>query len=282
MIIRELPVQTVTETVSRLCMEANFFLGEDVLAKMRECLEREESPLGKKVLEQLLRNAAIACEDKVAMCQDTGYTVIFLEIGQDVHFTGGSVMDAVQEGVRTGTRNGPLRKSVVRDPLRRVNTGDNTPAVVHTEIVPGDRVRVIVAPKGGGSENMSEVKMLPPSAGTDGVTEFVVDRVRRSGANPCPPVIVGVGIGGTFEKCAFLAKKSLLRIIGDPSPDPFYAEMESGLLERINGLGIGPMGYGGRCTALAVNIEAHPCHIASLPVAVNIQCHAARHKEAVL
>jgi fumarate hydratase subunit alpha len=280
--IRELSVQTISETVSRLCMEANFFLGEDVLGKLRECLEREESPLGKTVLEQLLRNAAVACEDRVAMCQDTGTAVVFLEIGQDVHFTGGSVMDAVQEGVRTGTRQGPLRKSVVRDPLRRVNTGDNTPAVVHSEVVPGDRVRITVAPKGGGSENMSAVKMLPPSAGADGVMEFVVDRVRRSGANPCPPVIVGVGIGGNFEKCAMLAKKSLLRPLGRPNADPFYAEMESALLDRINGLGIGPMGYGGRCTALAVHIEAHPCHIASLPVAVNIQCHAARHKEADL
>jgi fumarate hydratase subunit alpha len=280
--IRELSVQTVTDTVARLCMDANFFLGEDVLAKLRECLEREESSLGKRVLEQVLGNAAVACEDKVAMCQDTGLAVVFLEIGQDVHFTGGSLMDAVQEGVRQGYRSGPLRKSVVRDPLVRINTGDNTPAVVHLEITTGDRVRVIVAPKGGGSENMSEVKMLAPSAGREGVTDFIVDRVRRSGPNPCPPVIVGVGLGGTFEKCAFLAKKSLLRTLGVPNPDPFYAEMESELLERINGLGIGPMGYGGRCTALAVHIEAHPCHIASLPVAVNIQCHAARHKEAVL
>jgi fumarate hydratase subunit alpha len=280
--IRELSVQTVTDTVARLCMDANFFLGEDVLAKLRECLEREESSLGKRVLEQVLGNAAVSCEDKVAMCQDTGLAVVFLEIGQDVHFTGGSLMDAVQEGVRQGYRSGPLRKSVVRDPLVRINTGDNTPAVVHLEITTGDRVRVIVAPKGGGSENMSEVKMLAPSAGREGVTDFIVDRVRRSGPNPCPPVIVGVGLGGTFEKCAFLAKKSLLRTLGVPNPDPFYAEMESELLERINGLGIGPMGYGGRCTALAVHIEAHPCHIASLPVAVNIQCHAARHKEAVL
>ncbi|MDM7926350.1 MAG: fumarate hydratase [bacterium] len=280
--IRELPTQTVTDTVARLCVEANFFLGEDVLAKLRDCLEREESPLGKSVLEQVLGNAAAAREKQVAMCQDTGYAVVFLEIGQDVHFTGGGLMESVQEGVRRGYQSGPLRKSVVRDPLRRVNTGDNTPAIVHCEIVPGDRVRLIVAPKGGGSENMSEVKMLPPSAGREGVMDFVADRVRRSGPNPCPPVIVGVGLGGTFEKCAFLAKKSLLRTLGEPHPDPYYAEMESELLERVNALGIGPMGYGGRCTALAVHVEAHPCHIASLPVAVNIQCHAARHKEAVL
>lgn len=280
--IRELSVQTVTDTVARLCVEANFFLGEDVLAKLRECQERETSPLGKSVLDQVLRNAAQARENQVAMCQDTGYTVVFLDIGQDVHFTGGGLPEAVQEGVRRGYQSGPLRKSVVRDPLRRVNTGDNTPAIVHTEIVPGDRVRLIVAPKGGGSENMSEVKMMAPSAGREGVMDFVTDRVRRSGPNPCPPVIVGVGLGGTFEKCAFLAKKSLLRTLGEPHPDPYFAEMESELLERVNGLGIGPMGYGGRCTALAVHIEAHPCHIASLPVAVNIQCHAARHKEAVL
>jgi fumarate hydratase subunit alpha len=280
--IRELQVQAVTDAVARLCLEANFDLGEDVLQALRGCLEREESGLGKTVLEQILLNAAVAAEDRAALCQDTGTTVVFLEIGQDVHFTGGSVLDAVQEGVRAATLRGPLRRSMVRDPLRRVNTGDNTPAIVHSEPVPGDRVRIVVAPKGGGSENMSEVKMLPPSAGLDGVTEFVVDRVRRSGGNPCPPVIVGVGIGGNFERCALLAKKSLLRPLGRPNPDPFYAEMESDCLRRINDLGIGPMGYGGRCTALAVHVEAYPCHIAALPVAVNMQCHSARHREGVL
>jgi fumarate hydratase subunit alpha len=263
-------------------MDANYFLGEDILQKLRECLELEESPLGKNVLGQLIENAGIACEEKVPMCQDTGYTVVFAEIGQDVHLTGGDFIEAVQQGVRQGTREGFLRNSIVRDPLRRTNTGDNTPAIVHTEIVPGDQVKITVAPKGGGSENMSEVKMLPPSAGIEGVREFVIDRVRRSGGNPCPPVIVGVGIGGTLEKCAWLAKKALLRPVGSSHPDPFYTELEADLLKRINTLGIGPMGFGGRCTALAVQIETHPCHIASMPVAVNIQCHAARHKEAVI
>jgi fumarate hydratase subunit alpha len=216
------------------------------------------------------------------MCQDTGFSVVFLELGQDVHLTDGDLLTSVLEGIRQGTKEGYLRNSIVRDPLRRANTGDNTPAVVHVEIVPGDKIKITVAPKGGGSENMSEVKMLPQSAGIEGVREFVVDRIRRSGGNPCPPVIAGVGIGGTFEKCAWLAKKALLRPAGSSNPDPFYAELESDLLKRINSLGIGPMGFGGRCTALAVHIEAHPCHIASLPVAVNVQCHAARHREKVL
>jgi fumarate hydratase subunit alpha len=280
--IRSIPVSSVTDAVKRLCMDANYFLGEDVLAKLRECLNRETSDLGRKVLGELIENAAIACTEKTPMCQDTGFTVVFLEIGQDVHFTGGSLFEAVQEGVRLGAKEGFLRNSLVRDPLRRVNTGDNTPAVVHTGITAGDKVRIAVAAKGGGSENMSEVRMLPPSAGIDGVKEFIVDRVSRSGANPCPPVIVGVGLGGTFEKCAYLSKKALLRRIGEPNPDPFYADLESDLLGRINDLGIGPAGFGGRCTALAVHIETHPCHIASLPVAVNIQCHAARHTETIL
>lgn len=280
--MRNIQVSALTEAVKILCMDSNYFLGEDVLQKLRECLEQEESPLGKNVLRQLIDNAKIACEEKVPMCQDTGFAVVSVEVGQDVHLIGGDFIEAVQEGVRQGYREGYLRKSIVRDPLRRTNTGDNTPAAVYTEIVPGDRVKIIVAPKGGGSENMSEVKMLPPSAGMEGVREFVVDRVRRSGGNPCPPVIVGVGIGGTFEKCAWLAKKALFKPVGSPNPDPFYAEMESDLLNRINALGIGPMGFGGRCTALSVHIETYPCHIASLPVAVNIQCHAARHRETVL
>jgi fumarate hydratase subunit alpha len=280
--MRNIQVSALTEAVKTLCMDSNYFLGEDVLQKLRECLEHEESPLGKKVLEQLIENAGIACEEKIPMCQDTGFTVVFAEIGQDVHFTDGDFVEAVQEGVRLGTSEGYLRNSIVRDPLRRINTGDNTPAVVHAEIVSGDKVKLTVAPKGGGSENMSEVRMLPPFAGIGGVREFVVDRVRRSGGNPCPPLIVGVGIGGTIEKCAWLAKKSLLRPVGSAHPDPFYAELEADLLKRINALGIGPMGFGGRCTALAVHVETYPCHIASLPVAVNIQCHAARHKEAVI
>ena len=280
--MRNIPVSAVTEVVKSLCMEANYFLGDDVLRLLRQCLGSEESPLGREVLGQIVENARIACDEKIPMCQDTGFSVVFLELGQDVHLTDGDLMAAVHEGVRRGTKEGYLRSSIVRDPLRRVNTGDNTPAVVHVEIVPGDKIKITVAPKGGGSENMSEIKMLPPSAGVEGVREFVVDLIRRSGGNPCPPVIAGVGIGGTFEKCAWLAKKALLRPAGSPNPDPFYAELESDLLKRINGLGIGPMGFGGRCTALAVHVETHPCHIASLPVAVNVQCHAARHREKVL
>jgi fumarate hydratase subunit alpha len=280
--MRNIPVSAVTETVKSLCMEANYFLGDDVLQLIRKCLGREESPLGREVLSQIVENARIACDEKIPMCQDTGFSVVFLELGQDVHLTDGDLLTSVQEGIRQGTKEGYLRNSIVRDPLRRANTGDNTPAVVHVEIVPGDKIKITVAPKGGGSENMSEVKMLPPSAGIEGVREFVVDRIRRSGGNPCPPVIAGVGIGGTFEKCAWLAKKALLRPAGSSNPDPFSAELVSDLLKRINSLGIGPMGFGGRCTALAVHIEAHPCHIASLPVAVNVQCHAARHREKVL
>jgi fumarate hydratase subunit alpha len=280
--MRNIPVSAVTEAVKSLCMEANYFLGDDVLQLIRRCLGSEESALGKEVLGQIVENARIACDEKIPMCQDTGFSVVFLELGQDVHLTDGDLMGAVHEGVRQGTKEGYLRSSIVRDPLRRVNTGDNTPAVVHIEIVPGDKIKITVAPKGGGSENMSEVRMLPPSAGIEGVRQFVVDRIHRSGGNPCPPVIAGVGIGGTFEKCAWLAKKALLRSAGSPNPDPFYAELESDLLKRINGLGIGPMGFGGRCTALAVHVETHPCHIASLPVAVNVQCHAARHREKVL
>jgi fumarate hydratase subunit alpha len=280
--MRLIPVSAVTEAVKSLCMEANYFLGDDVLQLVRKCLGSEESSLGRDVLNQIVENARIACDERIPMCQDTGFSVVFLELGQDVHLTDGDLMAAIHEGVRRGTKEGYLRSSIVRDPLRRINTGDNTPAVVHVEIVPGDKIKITVAPKGGGSENMSEIKMLPPSAGIDGVREFVVDRIRRSGGNPCPPVIVGVGIGGTFEKCAWLAKKSLLRPAGGPNPDPFYAGLESDLLTRINNLGIGPMGFGGMCTALAVHIETHPCHIASLPVAVNVQCHAARHREKVL
>jgi fumarate hydratase subunit alpha len=280
--MRNIPVSEVAEAVKSLWMEANYYLGEDVLRLIRKCRAGEESDLGKMVLDQIIENAGIACDEKIPMCQDTGFPVLFIELGQEVHLTGGDFISSVQEGVRRGTQEGYLRSSLVRDPLRRVNTGDNTPAVVHVEIVPGEQIRITAAPKGGGSENMSEVRMLPPSAGIEGVREFVVDRIRRSGGNPCPPVIVGVGIGGTFEKCAWLAKKALLRPAGGPNPDPFYAELEADLLKRINGLGIGPMGFGGRCTALAVAIETHPCHIASLPVAVNVQCHAARHREIIL
>jgi len=280
--MREIDVSSITEAVKKLCMDANYFLGDDVLKRLQDCMKSEESPTGKEVLKKILENAKIAESEQVPLCQDTGFAVFFVELGQDVHLVGGEFVEAINEGVRQGYREGYLRKSIVSDPIERKNTGDNTPAVIHTEIVPGNGVKITIAPKGGGSENMSEVKMMAPAAGVEGVKEFVVDRVCRSGANPCPPVIVGVGIGGTFEKCAQIAKKALLRPIGSKHPSPFYADLEEDLLERINKLGIGPQGFGGRCTALAVHIEVHPCHIASFPVAVNMQCHVARHKEIIL
>lgn len=281
--MRELPASVVTETVARLCMEANYDLGADVVAALEDALRREESETGRVVLQQILENARIARETQMAMCQDTGLAVVFLELGQDLHIVGGDLYEAIHEGVRRGYREGYLRKSSVRQPFSaRVNTGDNTPAIIHTQIVPGEQLRITVAPKGGGSENMSRLAMLTPAAGRQGVIDFVVRTVDEAGANPCPPIVVGVGIGGTFERVAFLAKHALLREIGTRNPDPELDELEQELLERINRLGIGPQGFGGRVTALAVHVEAEPCHIASLPVAVNLQCHAARHKEAVL
>lgn len=279
--MRTIKAQSVIEPVKKMCMDANFYLGEDVLNALKDFLAKEESPTGRSILEQIIQNAGIAKDEQVAMCQDTGFAVFFVEKGVDLCIEG-SLTEAINEGVRQGYTDGYLRKSIVQDPLRRVNTKDNTPAVIWYEDVPGDKLKITIAPKGGGSENMSEVKMLKPSDGAEGVKNFVVDRVKRSGANPCPPVIVGVGIGGTFDKCAQLAKKSLLREVGSKHPDPYYAEMEDELLERVNNLGIGPQGFGGRTTALDVFIEAHPCHIASMPAAVNIQCHAARHKSVVL
>ncbi len=280
--MREVPVSKITEEVARLSIEANYQLGDDVVQALRKALDQEESPVGRSILERIIENAEIAAQGEYPYCQDTGFAVVYVEIGQDVKLTGGDLYDAINEGVRKGYTEGYLRKSIVRDPLRRVNTGDNTPAVIWTDIVPGDKVKITVAAKGGGSENMSEVRMLKPADGAEGVKDFVVERVERSGGNPCPPIVVGVGIGGTFEKCAWLAKKAAIRKIGERNPDPFYAEMEEELLERINKLGIGPQGLGGRVTALDVHIEAYPCHIASLPVAVNIQCHADRHKTVII
>jgi len=280
--MREINVAEISKAVSRLCLDANFVLGDDVLASLRAALQKEPSATGRNVLEQVIVNAGIARDELVPMCQDTGYAVIFVELGQDLRLVGGDLYAAINEGVRQAYVDGYLRKSIVADPLNRVNTGDNTPAVIHLEIVPGDKIRLIVAPKGGGSENMSAVKMLKPADGARGVADFVVDTVSRAGSNPCPPIVVGVGIGGTMEKVAYLAKKALLRQLGEPHPDPFYAAMEREMLEKINRLGIGPQGYGGRTTALAVHIETYPAHIASLPAAVNINCHAARHKEQVL
>lgn len=280
--MREINTKKITEAVKKICVSANCNLPEDVWKALRDGLEKEESPEGKAVFEQILKNDEIAHEEQIAMCQDTGFAVVFIELGQEVHIAGGDLTDAVNEGVRQGYKEGFLRKSIVRDPLNRKNTGDNTPAMIHIKIVPGDKLKITIAPKGGGSENMSTVKMLAPSAGAQGIKDFVIEWVRQAGANPCPPIVVGVGIGGNFEGVALLAKKALLRKIGSRNPESFYAEMEQELLEKINNLGIGPQGFGGRITALDVHIETYPCHIASLPLAVNIQCHACRHESRIL
>lgn len=280
--MKEIQFDTIRDAVAKLCIDANCLLGDDVVKSFKDALKVEESPTGKDILNQLLENQEIARKEMMPICQDTGWAVVWVEIGSSVHVAGGELYDAIQQGVAKGYKDGYLRKSIVEDPLRRKNTGTNTPAIIYTDIVPGDKLKIVIQPKGGGSENMSEVKMLSAADGAEGIKKFVVDRVQRSQANPCPPVVVGVGIGGTFEKCAMLAKKSLLREIGSIHPDPFYAEMEKELLERVNKLGIGPQGLGGRVTALAVFIEAFPCHIATMPAAVNINCHAARHKTAVL
>lgn len=279
--MKTIQAKTITQEVAKLCQEANFFLGKDMIDAFEKALKREESEIGREILEQLIQNAKIAKTEEVPMCQDTGYTVVFLEVGQDIQIEG-SLQEAVIEGVRIGYGEGYLRKSIVEHPFRRKNTGDNTPPVIHTEIVPGDELKIVVAPKGGGSENMSQIKMLKPADGKEGVIDFVLKTVKEAGPNPCPPIIVGVGIGGTFEKSAYLAKKALLREVGTPHPDAEIAELEQLLLRKVNKSGIGPAGLGGRTTALAVHIEIYPCHIASLPVAVNLNCHAARHKEVVL
>jgi len=282
-VVREIRTETITSEVARLCIEACYYLGDDVLAALQKARASEPSPVGQAVLDQILRNAEIAGRGELPLCQDTGLTVVFLELGQEVHIVGGSLYEAIQEGVRKGYKEGYLRKSVVDRPFSaRINTKDNTPAVIHTEIVPGDRLKITVAPKGGGSENMSYLKMFSPAAGRQGIIDWVVECVDKSGANPCPPIIVGVGIGGTIEQTTLIAKKALLRPVGQPHPDPEVAGMEAEILERVNRLGIGPQGLGGRTTALAVHVETFPCHIASMPAAVNIQCHSARHKEAVI
>jgi fumarate hydratase subunit alpha len=281
--VREIHTDQLIETVARLCIESNYYLGEDVLAALRKYREVEVSPVGREVLDQILENAEIARNQQMPLCQDCGLTVAYLELGQQVHIVGGDLNEAIAEGVRQGYKDGYLRKSMVEKPFSaRVNTKDNTPPVIHTTVVPGDRLKIIVAPKGGGSENMSQLAMLKPADGREGVVKFVVESVRRAGANPCPPIIVGVGIGGSAEKTMWLAKHALLREVGQPSPDPEVAELEAEILERVNRIGIGPQGFGGLTTALAVHVETFPCHIASMPVAVNIQCHSARHKEAVL
>lgn len=281
--MREIAYETIVETVKRLCIEANYYLGDDVLAALRRAREEEPFPLAQEVLDLILENAQIARQEDMPICQDTGLAIVFAEVGQDVHIAGGAFVDAVNEGVRKGYAEGYLRPSVVNPPYgARKNTGDNTPAILHVELVPGDKLKLIVAPKGGGSENMSFLSMMTSSAGRPGIIQFVVGCVEKAGAKPCPPIIVGVGIGGSMEKVTQLAKRALLRPVGAHHPDPDVAAMEGEILERVNALGIGPQGLGGRTTALAVHVETFPCHMASMPVAVNIQCHAARHKEAIL
>lgn len=279
---RELPVGEIAGAVAKMCKDANYYLGEDMVVALQAARESEESPVGREILEQILENQQIARTEDVPICQDTGVAVFFVEVGQDVHLTGGGLEEAINEGVRLGYTEGYLRKSMVVNPWKRANTGDNTPAIIHARVVPGDKVRLIFAAKGGGSENMSALKMLKPADGLDGVLKFVVDTVDNAGPNACPPLVVGVGVGGNFEECALLAKKALIRHVGAHHPDPEIAAAEKTLLERINKLGVGPQGLGGTTTALAVNMEVMPCHIASLPCAVNIQCHANRHVEVVL
>lgn len=280
--VREIEAAKITDTVKRLCIQANVILPEDVKNCIIKRKSEENWAPAREILDRIEENFELAAAENVPICQDTGVACVFLEIGQEVHIAGGDINQAVNEGVRQGYAEGYLRKSVVRDPLDRVNTGDNTPAMIYYDIVPGDKIKITVAPKGFGSENMSQIKMLRPSDGIEGVKAFVLKAVEEAGPNPCPPIIVGVGIGGTFDKAALLAKKALLRETGTPSADPLYAKLEEELLEKINALGIGPQGFGGKTTALAVAVEHYPTHIAGLPVAVNINCHVARHKTEVI
>jgi len=281
MSVREISVDEITKTIRRLCMESNTNLGDDVIEAYKKGLETEDSPVAKDIFRQYLENAKISKEEGIALCQDTGLAVVFVELGQDVHIVGGDLYKAIDEGVRQGYKDGYLRPSSL-DPLTRKNFGDNTPAIVHIEMVPGDKLKLTVAPKGFGSENMSRVVLFAPAVGVEGVKKYIIQRVDESGPNPCPPVVVGVGIGGTFEKAALIAKKAITRPLGQRNPNPDIAKLELELLEEINKLGIGPQGLGGKVTAFDVHIETYPTHIASIPVAVNIQCHCDRHKEAVL
>jgi len=281
--MREIDVKEITKTVSQLFQEACYYLPEDVLNALKQARQTEESPIGCNVLDKIIENVDISAKEQIPICGDTGVAAVFLEIGQDIHIAGGDIYCAINEGVRQGYAEGYLRKSMVSQPFSaRTNTGDNTPAVIHTTIVPGDKLKIIALPKGAGSENMARLAMLSPAMGRQGVIDFVVNAVDKAGSNPCPPHIVGVGIGGTVEKTIILAKRALLRRVGEPNPDAEVAELETEILERVNRLGIGPAGYGGRATALAVHVEVFPSHIASLPVAVNIQCWCARQKVAIL
>ncbi|MBY0754729.1 fumarate hydratase [Clostridium sardiniense] len=280
--MREISVNKIRDSVRDLCISSNYYIGSDVKDSLINYRDRENYPIAKEVLGKIVENADISKNENMPMCQDTGMACIFLEVGQDVHFIDGDIEEAINEGVRRGYEEGYLRKSVVKDPIDRVNTKDNTPAVIYYNLVKGDKVKVTVAPKGFGSENMSKIAMLKPSDGLEGVKKFILKTVEEAGPNPCPPMIVGVGIGGTFDKAAYLSKKALLRPINEENKNEFYAQLEKDLLKDINSLGIGPQGFGGLTTALGINIEVYPTHIAGLPVAVNISCHATRHKEAVI
>jgi fumarate hydratase subunit alpha len=280
--MRDIRASEITATIKRLCQEANLELGEDMLRAFDRALGRERSPAGRQVLEMIKENAVIAKTRRLPYCQDTGFLICFVELGQDVHVTGGLLQDAVDEGVRQGYKEGYLRASIVRDPFDRKNTGDNTPAVLHVDVVPGEHLTLKVMAKGGGCENRSKYRMLTPAEGLPGVKTFIVECIKTAGPDACPPLIAGVGVGGTFEKAALLSKKALFREIGKPNPDAELAALEAELLDAANRLGIGPQGYGGDTTAFAIHIETYPCHITSLPVAVTIECHAHRHKEAVL
>ena len=281
--MREVDVEKITEAVAKLSIDANYYIPQDVRSRIIEMRNQEESPVAKAILDQILKNQDIASDEKMPICQDTGFAVVYVEYGQEVRFVGGNIKEAISKGVAKGYTDGYLRKSILLDPLKRTpNSGDNTPPVIWFDIVPGDKVKITIAPKGGGSENMSRTKMMKPSDGVEGFKKFVIDSVVEAGGNPCPPGVIGVGVGGTFDKCAWLAKKALLRDIGERNSDPFYAELELEILDKINKSGVGPMGLGGNTTALEVFIEQYPLHIATFPAAVNINCHAARHKKIVI
>ena len=280
--MREIQCSKITEVIRKLCIEANEHLPEDVKCAIKTARKEEDGEIAKGILDNIIENYEIADRENVPICQDTGMAVVFMEIGQDVHITGGDLTECVNEGVRQGYTDGYLRKSVVKDPIRRGNTGDNTPAILYTEIVPGEQIKITVGPKGFGSENMSRIMMFKRSAGLEGIKDFIIETVRFAGPNPCPPMVVGVGIGGTFDRCALLAKKALMRPLGSSNKDPFYADLEKELLLKINSLGIGPQGLGGRTTAIGLNIETFPTHIAGMPCAVNINCHVTRHKTEVI
>ena len=280
--MREVHVSAITDTIKKLCMEANWNLGGEMLRAFDKALTTERSPAGKQVLQILKQNAELARTKKIAYCQDTGFAICFVELGQDVHVTGGGLYDAINEGVRQGYKEGYLRASIVKSPFDRVNTGDNTPAVIHVDVVPGAELKLAIMAKGGGCENRSKYQMLTPAAGIEGVKDFIIECVKMAGPDACPPLILGVGVGGTFEKAALNSKKALFREIGSPNPDPALDALEKELLDRANRLGIGPQGYGGDTTSLGIHVLTYPCHITSLPVAVTIECHAHRHKEATL